>query len=218
MGAVGRKGPFLCLLALIVLVGSSPAEEFSGKVVGISDGDTITVLRDRSPVKVRLYGIDCPELGQEFGSRAKSVTSELTFGQVVGVRKRDTDRYGRTVADIVLPDGRILNHELVRQGFAWWYRRYAPNDVTLARLEAEARAARRGLWSEPHPVPPWVWRRPKRDAAPTAEGTVIGNRRTFVYHRPGCPNAARVSQKNQVTFGSPAAAERAGYRPGKDCH
>ena len=71
----------------------------------------------------------------------------------------DRDQYGRLVADVILPDGRNLNRELVRAGLAWWYRRYAPHDAELEALEAEARAARRGLWADPHPVPPWEWRR-----------------------------------------------------------
>jgi micrococcal nuclease len=96
------------------------ADDFTGKVVGVHDGDTITVLKDRTPVKVRLFGIDCPEIGQDFGSRAKLATSELAFGKVVTVEPRQKDRHARTVADVVLPDGRILNHELVRRGLAWW--------------------------------------------------------------------------------------------------
>ena len=99
-----------CWPAVVVVVSwvsLTPAEEFAGKVVGVSDGDTITVLRDRAPVKVRLKGIDCPEMGQDFGSRAKSVTSELAFGKVVKVHPSGQDRYGRTVANVVLPDGRI---------------------------------------------------------------------------------------------------------------
>jgi micrococcal nuclease len=109
------------LVALIVLAWVVPAraEDFSGKVVGVSDGDTITVLRDRTPIKVRLHGIDAPEAGQDFGSRAKQAASELAFGKVVTIQPRDTDRYGRTVALVVLPDGWTLNHELVRSGFAW---------------------------------------------------------------------------------------------------
>jgi micrococcal nuclease len=114
------------------------ADGFSGKVVGVTDGDTITVLHERTPVKVRLHGIDCPESGQDFGTRAKQATSELAFGKLVTVRPVDTDRYGRTVALVVLPDGRTLNHELVRSGLAWWFRKYAPGDVTLERLETEA--------------------------------------------------------------------------------
>ena len=104
------------MVVVVSWVSLTPAEEFSGKVVGVSDGDTITVLQNRTPIKVRLHGIDCPEIGQDFGSRAKAFTSELVFGQVVKVVPRDTDRYGRTVADVILADGRILNHELVRAG------------------------------------------------------------------------------------------------------
>ncbi len=70
----------------------------------------------------------------------------------------DRDRYGRTVGVVLLPDGRSLNHELVRAGLAWWYRRYAPDDETLAQLERDARGAERGLWADAEPVPPWEWR------------------------------------------------------------
>ena len=80
---------------------------FTGRVVGVSDGDTLTVLRERTPVKVRLFGIDCPQMGQDFGSRAKQFTSELVFGKTVTVVPHDMDRYGRTVADVLLPDGRF---------------------------------------------------------------------------------------------------------------
>lgn len=207
------------LAALVVMCWASvaPAEEFSGKVVGVSDGDTITVLRDRTPVKVRLNGIDCPETGQDFGSRAKAVTSELVFDQVVRVVPRDTDNYGRTVADVFLADGRSLNHELVRSGFAWWYRKYAPNDGTLARLETEARAATRGLWAQRGAVAPWDWRHTGPELPATLAGKFLGNQRSLIYHQPGCPNGAKMSETNRVPFGSAAEAERAGYRAGKDC-
>jgi len=141
------------VVVVVSWVSLTPAEEFSGKVVGVSDGDTITVLQNRTPIKVRLHGIDCPEIGQDFGSRAKAFASEIVFGQVVKVMPRETDRYGRTVADVILVDGRILNHELVRAGLAWRYRKYAPDIGTLAQLEAAARDAKRGLWSaEPPPA------------------------------------------------------------------
>src|SRR5262249_3053400 len=94
-----------------------------------------------------------------YGTRAKQFTSDLTFGKVVRVEPTDRDQYGRIVADMILPDGRNLNLELVRAGLAWWYRRYAPRDGVLEQLEVEARAGRRGLWADPHPVPPWEWRR-----------------------------------------------------------
>jgi endonuclease YncB( thermonuclease family) len=197
----------------------SAADDFSGKVVGVSDGDTITVLKDRTPVKIRLSGIDCPETGQDFGSRAKSVTSELAFGKVVAVHPSRKDRYGRIVADVILPDGRTLNRELVRRGVAWWYRKYAPNDPSLSGLESEARAARVGLWSQPNPTPPWDWRSSsKATLPPELAGKVIGSMRSRIYHKPGCPNGVTVSPRNRVIFRSETDAKREGFRPGRDCH
>jgi len=116
-------------------------------------------MREGKAVKIRLNGIDCPEKGQDFGTKAKSFTSDACFGKPVTVKVFDTDRYGRLVGDIVLPDGRILNQELVRAGLAWHYKAYS-KDETLARLENEARAAMRGLWSIPNPTPPWDFRHP----------------------------------------------------------
>jgi endonuclease YncB( thermonuclease family) len=72
---------------------------------------------------------------------------------------KDRDDYGRWISVVILPDGRTLNQELVRAGYAWWYRHYAPDDMPLAELESEAREAKRGLWAVRRPVPPWIWRR-----------------------------------------------------------
>jgi endonuclease YncB( thermonuclease family) len=90
-----------------------------------------------------------------WGSRAKQFADDLAFDKNVTVRARDIDRYKRTVAEIILPDGRNLNHELVSAGMAWWYRQFA--NAVLRALEQEARAAKRGLWVDPSPVPPWEW-------------------------------------------------------------
>lgn len=137
-------------------------QELAGQVVGISDGDTITVLLPgKQPLKVRLYGIDCPEHNQAYGSRAKQFTSALAFKQYVALKVMDKDQYGRTVAIVILPDERILNHEIVRAGLAWWYRTYAPKDKELPALEASARANRIGLWADPQPIPPWEFRKQK---------------------------------------------------------
>ncbi len=112
--------------------------------------------------RIRLHGIDCPEKRQAFGNKAKQFTSKLVFGQTVAVNVMDQDRYGRTVGEVVLPDGRVLNHKLVKAGLAWWYRRYAPEDKKLSQLEAEARDKKRGLWADPNPLPPWEWQRMRR--------------------------------------------------------
>ena len=144
----------LGLLFLVLLVECGLGEGFSGRVVGVSDGDTISVMNSGKAVKVRLHGVDAPERGQPFTNRAKQFVSGLVFGQTVIVRGRGVDRYGRTIADVLLPDGRNLNHEAVKAGLAWWFRRYAPNDKNLGQLENEARTAKRGLWTEKDPVPP----------------------------------------------------------------
>jgi endonuclease YncB( thermonuclease family) len=225
---------FACLL-LVTGAPSAWAEVFQGKVIGVADGDTITVLRERQPEIVRLNGIDSPEKGQAFGDRAKQFTADLAFGQMVQVIVRDHDRYGRTVADVVLADGRSLNHEVVRGGYAWWFRRYS-KDATLGALESEARSARRGLWADAHPVAPWEWRQTQNlqitapspvplvspapvetSRASVANGSVVGNRRSRIYHRPDCPDYGAVASQNRVPFGSAAEAESAGYRLARNC-
>jgi micrococcal nuclease len=134
------------------------AQVLSGEVVGITDGDTLTVLVDRSPIKVRLAEIDTPEKGQPWANRAKQALSGKVFGQVVELQVVDTDRYGRTVAK-VFRDGRDINREMVREGHAWVYRKYL-RDPTLLEDERAARDAELGIWALPEAqrVPPWEWR------------------------------------------------------------
>jgi endonuclease YncB( thermonuclease family) len=150
--------------AAIALLASTAvaAASFSGRVVSVSDGDTIAVMRDGRAQRVRLHGIDCPESGQAYGTRAKQFTAGLAFGNLVTITIKDTDRYGRTVGQVNLPDGKNLAHELLRAGLAWWYRQYAAKESLLARLEVEARTAKRGLWSDAQPMPPWEHRKHQR--------------------------------------------------------
>jgi endonuclease YncB( thermonuclease family) len=129
----------------------------AGTVVRVRDGDSIVVLRGRIGVEVRLDGIDCPELAQAFGKKAKNFTSGLAFGNTVGLEGKGKDRYGRELAEVFLPDGKSLNRELVSAGYAWWYRKYS-TDRSLEGLERTARTERRGLWAVPNPVPPWEFR------------------------------------------------------------
>jgi endonuclease YncB( thermonuclease family) len=158
-----RHSHSLLLATGTLLLGlSAQAEEFTGKVVGVSDGDTIKVLRAGKQVKVRLSGIDCPEKRQAFGKRAKRFTSDLVFAKIVTIKVHDIDRYKRIVGEVILEDGTILNHELVRSGLAWWYQRYAPDDKKLERLEKTARKNKHGLWADPDPVPPWEFRKRRR--------------------------------------------------------
>ncbi len=124
-------------------------------MVSVLDGDTIEVLHNIHPERVRLSGIDCPENGQAFGKRAKQAASALVFGKDVILQTHGQDKYRRTIGDVLLPDGMSLNQELVKQGWCWWYRKYAPGNTVLEVLENEAREARKGLWADPQPMPPW---------------------------------------------------------------
>lgn len=128
-----------------------------GRVVGVADGDTITVLTGgRESIRVRLAEIDAPEKSQAFGQRSKQSLSDLVFGKTVRVEQQDVDRYGRVVGRVFV-GGTDVNAEQVRQGMAWVYRQYL-RDTTLLNVEQEARAARRGLWSDLNPMPPWEYR------------------------------------------------------------
>jgi endonuclease YncB( thermonuclease family) len=154
--------PGMIGLAIILLLWTSSTavceKSWSGKCVGISDGDTIRVMHGRMVTKIRLYGIDCPELEQDYGSKARRFTGKLAFGKIVTIREMDTDRYGRTVAWVWV-DGKSLNKELLKAGLAWWYRYYAPREWELGAIEANARKAKTGLWSRPTAIPPWEFRR-----------------------------------------------------------
>lgn len=150
----------ICLwLSLPILAN---AATISGKVVKVVDGDTIDVLQDRQTVRIRLNGIDAPESGQAYGKAAKQFVLELAAQQIVKVEVFEKDRYGRSVGDVILSDGRNLNREIVRAGYAWWFRKYS-KDQSLGRLEDEARKARRGLWQDKNPMAPWDWRKMKRE-------------------------------------------------------
>ena len=151
----------MCFGVIAVLVIAADAWTWTGVCDGISDGDTISVLQDGQPVKIRLYGIDCPEKGQAFSAKAKQLTANLVFRKSVRVDPVTRDRWGRVVAWVYV-GAENVNSELVRAGLAWWYRKYAPGNEELKDIEASARAAKRGLWADPNPVPPWDWRRVRR--------------------------------------------------------
>ncbi|OAI43883.1 hypothetical protein AYO43_09755 [Nitrospira sp. SCGC AG-212-E16] len=138
------------------------ASDFSGSVVSVLDGDTIEVLHYRHPERIRLSGIDCPEKGQAYSKNARQAASALVFGKDVILQTHGYDKYKRTLADVLVPDGTNVNHELVKEGWCWWYRKYAPGDTVLEGLENEARAGRKGLWADRQPVPPWEWRKIKK--------------------------------------------------------
>ena len=126
----------------------------------------ISLWRSRSSLfyaaRIRLSGIDCPEKGQAYGKHGKHAASDLVFGKEITIQTHGHDKYKCILGDVILPDGMNLNQELVKQGWCWWYRKYAPGDTVLEGLEAEAREAKRGLWADPQPMPPWEWRKRSR--------------------------------------------------------
>ena len=139
---------------------------YKARVVKIHDGDTVTI-SDRGTLRcLRVHGVDAPENDQPGADPAAEFLSQLVGGQLVSVAPIDLDIYGRTVATISLTCGRVVNHELVLAGHAWFYEYFAPGNRVLAVLEALAQGARAGLWSADEPVAPWDWRRRERQAAP----------------------------------------------------
>jgi len=144
----------LPLLLLFPLV----SRTFFAKVVGVHDGDSITVLTSSNQqIKVRLEGIDCPELKQDYGQKAKQYTSSLCFQKQVRIETTGKDRYGRTLA-FVYVGNTCINKELLKAGMAWHFKKYN-NNSELARIENVARSKKIGLWSRPSPKPPWDFRK-----------------------------------------------------------
>lgn len=150
---------FLLVIVLLAIPTPGNSADFSGHVVSVLDGDTIEVLNGHHTERIRLSGIDCPEKGQAFGHKAKEAVSALVFGKEVTLQTHGKDKYRRTLAEVLLSDGTNVNTVLVAGGWCWWYPKYARQNKELKRLESEARAAKRGLWADPYPVPPWEWRK-----------------------------------------------------------
>ena len=167
MNAVMKRYSSWHLLTAVTLVillwaSAAKAKDFEGRVVGVHDGDTLTVLHglnSNKSVKVRLAGIDAPEMGQAFGANAKRALSDLVFGKTVQVMDHGHDDYGRTIADVTV-DRVWVNLAMVGQGLAWRYAQYS-KDPKLNAAEIHARAEKLGLWQDKRPEPPWDWRHHK---------------------------------------------------------
>jgi endonuclease YncB( thermonuclease family) len=136
-----------CLLAVDTL---------TGKVVKVTDGDTITVLVNNEQIKIRLSEIDAPEHGQDYGEKSKDALADLVFGKEVRVVTHGKDRYGRTIGDVFVGQTNV-NEKLVEDGWAWNFLKYSKSQ-RLAELEKEAKEAKRGLWAGKAPTAPWDYR------------------------------------------------------------
>lgn len=163
---VGAKGGWLISFFLSLAMCEIPciAGELNGKVVGVHDGDSLTLLVEKdavkSTLKIRLNGIDAPELGQPFGKAGKQALSDLVYGQTVRIEEHGKDRYKRWLGDVYNAEGIWINQTMVSQGFAWVYRKYSSNE-SLLQAEATALNSRAGLWADTSPVAPWLWRSTK---------------------------------------------------------
>ncbi|WP_295714057.1 thermonuclease family protein [Mucilaginibacter sp.] len=157
-----KYSSLLLLIILFTLWGCNRKPDNLYKVVKIKDGDTIGLLSsDNQEMTVRLAEVDCPEKTQAFGQAAKKFTSDICFGKYVKLIGNVHDRYGRTVALVILEDGTNVNYALVKNGFAWQYKQYSQS-AYLARLEQQARESKLGLWLDANPTPPWEYRREKK--------------------------------------------------------
>jgi len=215
---------FVLLFGLLFVSPTSTAAEktrevITGKVVGLADADTLTVLVKKKTITVRLHGIDSPESGQPFGTKAKKASSELAFGKEVKVEIVSVEKYHRFVGRVTLPDGADLSEQLVQMGFAWWYQKYAASELKLGQLQDKARKEKRGLWSDPHAVPPWTFRRTGLLGANELAGLpdFVGNKNSKIYYAKGCSGYLKIAEKNRVPFPSTRAAKEAGFKAARNC-
>lgn len=149
-----------------------PYAVFAAEVIGIQDGDTLTLLVDRKQLKIRLDNIDAPEKKQAFGQYSKQSLSDLCFGKNASYTAQTIDKYGRTVARVTCA-GMDVNLAQVERGMAWVYVKYN-RDGSLPSVQAAARSRRNGLWADKAPVPPWVFRHSVVTNVPDAAGCITG--------------------------------------------
>ncbi|ECZ5471004.1 thermonuclease family protein [Salmonella enterica subsp. enterica serovar Oslo] len=148
------------LTSTALVSGSLYAAEIRGKVIRVLDGDTIDVLQDKTPVRIRLANIDAPEKKQAYGRWSTNQLKGLVAAQPVTVTYTQTDRYGRIIGRVYTTNGIEANRFMVQSGAAWVYERYNA-DNALPALQREAQKMKRGLWADSQPVPPWEWRHSK---------------------------------------------------------
>ena len=139
---------------------SAPSEIITGRVSRVGDGDSLTLKTADGEVKVRLFGVDAPEMKQARGRESKKYLARLVSGREVRVEVKDRDQYGRAVGRVFVDD-QAVDEKMVAAGQAWVYESYCRETHCgeLRRLQAEARAGRRGLWRDKNPQPPWLWRK-----------------------------------------------------------
>lgn len=201
--------PVVALFAVLLLAATAYGATPTGRVVGITDGDTITALIPRNAqYRIRLAGIDAPEHNQAFGARSKQNLSRLVYGKNVTLDCGKAESYGRLICKVTLHDGKDACLAQIKAGLAWNYKQFqneqTPQDRKVyAAAEDAAREAHIGLWSQPHPTPPWDFRHhtPAKLCFNHADqriacsglyhGPVRGNRRSGIFEWPGSPTTTR---------------------------
>jgi micrococcal nuclease len=155
---------FIVAMALsVVIIPSHSRADFTARVLAVDEGDKLTISHSGRPQVIHLRDIDCPELKQPYGKQAQHVTAAFVGGREVIVRGLHRNRQGRTTAEVLLLDGRNVGYELVKEGLAWVRPEAAGSQSqSLADAERVSRAEGKGLWSEPHPLPPWQWKVKKK--------------------------------------------------------
>jgi micrococcal nuclease len=216
------------LLIIMLLLPQAELKTIKGKVTVVRDGDTLTVktIRDRL-YRVRLADIDAPEKGQSFGRPARRLATDLALKKIVLVNYTFKDKYGSLIGEVLLPNGKILNEEMLKSGLAWHYRVKHPYSSFLENLEFIAWEKKLGLWVQEAPIPPWEFRREKKIPTPPSRREdmdydlfwaygLVGNPKTRIYEWPEC-NGYPKNTKGYLNFGNFIQAESLGYRASKRC-
>lgn len=213
-GGAGIRMKRILLLALVLGASwslSADTGSFKGKCVLVLDGDTVEVLKNGKPVRIRLDGIDCPEKNEPFAEEAKAFTAALVHNKVVEVVEKEKDSYGRTVARI-FAGSTDVSVELLKAGLARHYRQFN-KDWLLGAVEAEAKANRRGIWRTVSETPA-----PERATPQKGRLSYVvyhGNIRSRVFHSPSCP--AYDCRNCTREFKSKEDARAAGFKPCGQC-
>ncbi len=215
---------------LVCLLAATAAGGEAGPVLRVVDGDTLVVRIEGRAEKVRLIGVDTPESVdprrpvQYFGKEASQFTRRLADGKRVALRGEsgtgDRDRYGRLLRYVFLPDGTLLNSEIIRQGYGHAYLRFPFARMEEFRaLERQARDHGLGLWAEsaPRAQPAPAVARGGAVGRPAVRWVFVGSARGRVYHRPACEWARQIAPANRIPFRSAEEARDAGYAPCRVC-
>ncbi|MCF8721906.1 thermonuclease family protein [Nitrospina gracilis] len=216
-------------VALLTAALGSPEKVLVGHAVEILSGDTFALEAENKLYKVRLEEVDAPERGQPFGKQSRDYLEELILHRAIRVDVSFVDKYGQQVGRAVLAGGRVVNDEVVAQGYGWHYRATPNPDARLARLEQYAFAHSLGLWMQVEPVPPWEhrrekiipeapWERAEMDYDRVLHYGIVGDVKSRIYQWPACRGYTRAAGINKpVIFQTRKQAEEMGYRPAARC-